>query len=72
MLSKPAGNKTQFTETEAAQALGIGVDELRTLIQRHIVTEAEDSSNVPMTVFQPSDLLLLRLLAKNQLTSTSV
>lgn len=72
MLTKPVANKTHFTEVEAAHALGLEIEDLRTLIRRHIVTEAEDSSNVPMTMFQPSDLLLLRLLAKKQLSSTMV
>jgi hypothetical protein len=72
MLTKPAANKTHFTEAEAARALGIEIEDLRVLIRRHIVTDAEDSSNVPMTMFQPSDLLLLRLLAKKQLSSTMV
>ena len=72
MLTKPVANKNHFTEVEAAQALGLAVEDLRSLIRRHIVTDAEDSSNVPMTLFQPSDLLLLRLLAKNQLNSSVV
>jgi hypothetical protein len=72
MLTKPAATKTHYTEAEAAQALGLDIETLRTLIRRHIVTDAEDSTNVPMTMFQPSDLLLLRLLAQKQLTSTLV
>ncbi len=72
MLTKPTASKTHFTEVEAAQALGLEVEDLRTLIRRHIVTDAEDSSNVPMTMFQPSDLLLLRLLARKQLNPALV
>jgi hypothetical protein len=71
MLTKPNPAKTQYSEAEAAQTLGITVDELRALIRRHIVTEDADANNVPMTVFQPSDLLLLRLLA-NQSMSPAV
>lgn len=71
MLTKPSPVKTQFSEVEAAQNLGITVEELRVLIRRHIVTDDADANNVPMTVFQPSDLLLLRLLA-NQSMSPAV
>jgi hypothetical protein len=72
MLTKAGLTKTHYTEVEAAQALGIDVENLRQLIQQYIVSDAEDSSNVPMTLFQPSDLLLLRLLARKQLNSTFV
>jgi hypothetical protein len=54
--------KSNFTELEAAQVLGITVEELRSLIRSHIVVEEHDMSNVAMTSFQPSDLLLLRIL----------
>jgi predicted nuclease of predicted toxin-antitoxin system len=66
MLTKTASAKSHYTEAEAAEALGIAVEDLRRLIQLHIVTEDEDSANVPMTLFQPSDLLLLRLLVQKQ------
>lgn len=71
MQPKPNFNKTQFTEAEAAEQLGVTVEELRTLIRRHIVTDEGDASNVPMTSFQPSDLLVLRLLAKNQVSTVA-
>jgi hypothetical protein len=71
MHPKPVVNKTQYSEAEAAQQLGISVDEMRTLIRRHIVVEDSDVTNVPMTSFQPSDLLVLRLLAKNSLSSVA-
>jgi hypothetical protein len=57
--------KSQYTETEAAEELGVSVDRLRTLIRRHVVTTDEDLSNVPMASFQPSDLLLLKLLGNS-------
>lgn len=61
MVSKPA--KTQYSETEAAEELGVSVDQLRTLIRSHIVEAEEDLTNVAAASFQPSDLLLLRILA---------
>lgn len=69
MITK-AASKPHYTEAEAAAELGLEVEELRRLIQLHIVTDAEDSANVPMTMFQASDLVLLRLLAqKNRLAA---
>ena len=55
--------KSQYTEREAAEELGISIDRLRTMIRSHVVERDEDLSNVPVTTFQPSDLLILRLLA---------
>jgi len=55
--------KSQFSETEAAEELGISVDQLRSMIRRHVVEQEEDANNIPVTTFQPSDLLILRLLA---------
>ncbi len=55
--------KSQYTETEAAEELGVTVEQLRSMIRTHVTDQAEDLNNVPMTTFQPSDLLILRLLA---------
>lgn len=69
MHPKSVANKAHYSESEAAQQLGVTVEELRTLIRRHIVVDDGDSGNVPMTSFQPSDLLVLRLLAKRSLSN---
>jgi len=61
MLSSRPG-KTQFTEVEAAEELGITVIQLRQVIRSHVVDTEEDLRNVPIAQFQLSDLLLLRLL----------
>jgi len=58
--------KSHYSETEAAHALGVSLDELRTLVRRHILHNEEDLVNLPVTSFQPSDLLLLRLLSAGQ------
>ena len=55
--------KSQYSEVEAAEELGISVDKLRTMIRSHVVDRDEDLTNVPVTAFQPSDLLILKLLA---------
>lgn len=57
--------KSQFSETEAAEELGISVEQLRTMIRSHVIDREEDLNNVSATTFQPSDLLVLRLLANN-------
>jgi hypothetical protein len=42
--------------------LGLSVGELRILVKNHIVKE-EETANGTVTVFQASDLLVLRILA---------
>ena len=71
MQFKPVVNKAQYSEAEVAQQLGVTVEDLRTLIRRHIVIEETEATNVPMTTFQPSDLLVLRLLVKNHLSTVT-
>lgn len=55
-------SKGQYSEKEAAEELGVSVDEFRTLIRSHIVETDEDLNNVPVASFQPSDLLVLKFL----------
>jgi hypothetical protein len=62
--------KSQYTEVEAAEELGISVDRLRTMIRSHVVDRDEDVHNIPVTTFQPSDLLILRLLSGMPTAST--
>jgi hypothetical protein len=59
-FSRPG--KSQYSEAEAAEELGVTVAQLRTMIRSHVVEHDEDLNNVPATSFQPSDLLILRLL----------
>ena len=58
--------KSQYSETEAAEELGVSIEQLRSMIRSHVVDRDEDLTNVPVTTFQPSDLLILRLLARKQ------
>ncbi|HEY2845296.1 MAG TPA: hypothetical protein VGJ09_16655 [Bryobacteraceae bacterium] len=60
VISRP--NKGQYSEAEAAEELGISVAQLRIMIRSHVIDKDEDLTNVPATTFQPSDLLILRLL----------
>ena len=62
--------KSQYSETEAAEELGVSVEQLRVMIRSHVIDRDEDLTNVPVTTFQPSDLLILRLLARMQTSST--
>lgn len=53
--------KTEYTEMEAANALGVSPQQFRSLLQRHLVNE-EDLGNVELMRFRPADLLLLEVL----------
>jgi len=55
-------NKGHYSETEAAEALGVSVDQFRSLIRKHIAEREEDISNLSSASFHPSDLLVLRML----------
>ena len=55
--------KSEYTETEAADALGVSAAQLRTLLERHVVNETESLTNVPLMRFRPSDLLMLSMLS---------
>ena len=57
-------SKGQYSETEAAEELGVSVEQLRTLVRRHIVETDEDLNNLSVAGLQPSDLLVLRLLSR--------
>jgi hypothetical protein len=69
LIIKPS--KTQYSELEAAEELGVSLEELRTLIRSHIVESDEDLNNVPMASFHPSDLLVLKLLLSSKGTPTT-
>ena len=69
LLIKPA--KTQYTEQEVAEELGVSLEELRTLIRSHIVESDEDLNNVGVASFHPSDLLVLKLLLSAKGNPTS-
>jgi hypothetical protein len=64
LLSRPP--KTQYSEVEAAEILGVTVDQLRTLVKSHIVKEESDEVTLAIATFQPSDLLLLKILAARE------
>jgi hypothetical protein len=65
-------NQTQYSEMEAAQELGVTVDQLRVLIRSHIAQTDEDLTHIAVASFHPSDLLVLKILAgqKHQMAAT--
>jgi hypothetical protein len=65
-------NQTQYSEVEAAQELGVTVEQLRTLIRSHIAQTDEDLNHIAMASFHASDLLVLKILSgqKGPLTAT--
>ncbi len=68
----PTRTKSQYTETEAAEELGISITQLRSMIRSHVVERDEDLNNVPVHTFQASDLVILRLLTNMQRQQSSV
>ena len=54
--------KTEYTENEAARALGVSATQFRSLLLRHVIQEEEALGNVGLMRFRPSDLLLLSML----------
>jgi DNA-binding transcriptional MerR regulator len=54
--------KVQYSESDAAQILGVSIDQLRVLVKNHIVKE-EEVGNGSVSIFQPADLLVLRILS---------
>ena len=57
--------KVEYTEEEAASALGVSVSQLRALVRKHVIKE-EAGMDVPISSFRPTDLLLLRMLSESQ------
>jgi hypothetical protein len=63
--------KTQYSEAEAAQELGVTVEQLRVLIRNHIAQSDEDLNHIAVASFHPSDLLVLKILAGQTAALTS-
>ena len=57
--------KTEYNEVEAAEALGLSLEELRSLVRQHVVSEDPDSDGV-VTSYRPTDLLLLKMLSRKE------
>jgi hypothetical protein len=55
--------KLEYTEEEAAFALGVTIADLRALVRTHVIRE-ESGAEMPVPVFRPTDLLLLQMLSE--------
>lgn len=51
-----------YSEMEVAATIGVSVEQLRSLVRRHIVQSEEDVDKIPKAWYQPSDVVLLRML----------
>lgn len=69
MMERDPG-KAEYSEIEAAGELGISIEALRALVRAYITREEEDLANVSLLTFRPSDLLLFKMLAEQESTST--
>ena len=54
--------KSEYTEEEAARALGLSAMQFRSLVMHHVLQEAEALNNLGIMRFRPSDLLMLSML----------
>jgi hypothetical protein len=62
--------KLEYTEEEAASALGISISQLRALVRTHVIQE-ESGPDVPIPNFRPADLLLLKMLSEPRVAAAS-
>jgi hypothetical protein len=62
--------KVEYTEEEAASALGISIGRLRELVRTHVIKE-DAGPDVPISSFRPTDLLLLKMLSESHATAVS-
>ena len=65
--AKPS--KTDYSEAEAANVVGVSVEQLRLLIQKHVLNDTGRLASRVAMHFQPTDLLLLRFLAARRSTT---
>ncbi len=71
MQSITKAPKPHYSEDEAALELGITVEQLRTLVREHILGR-EGGLDLAPAVYQASDLVILRFLAKTPQSASQV
>ena len=64
--------KSHYSEYEAAAAVGLSIEQLRSLIRNHITGREEPGDESTATSFQPSDLVLFRILVRQQRAAAGV
>jgi len=62
--------KSSYREAEAARLIGVTIDELRSLIRRHIVESEDDLANCHKATYYPADLVVLKLLSATTMAAT--
>ena len=62
--------KVEYSEEEAASALGITVEQLRCLVREHVINDESDLET-PIPSFRPADLLLLKMLVQREVSPVS-
>ena len=55
--------RPSYSERDAARELGIGVEQFRTLVRRHILRADETADDIACAYYEASDLLILRMLS---------
>ena len=58
--------KSQYSEAEIAGALGVSIDEFRSLVKNSVVVQEEDLNNVPQATYNPGDLVMFRYLVQQR------
>ncbi|HUS07017.1 MAG TPA: hypothetical protein VMZ52_11995 [Bryobacteraceae bacterium] len=68
LLSKAL--QVHYSEIEAAERLGVSIEELRSLVRNHIVQSDDELPNLESASFKQSDLVVLKIFA-SQIPSVS-
>ncbi|MBE0658402.1 MAG: hypothetical protein IH602_11985 [Bryobacteraceae bacterium] len=58
-----------FSEIEVAESIGVSVEQLRSIVRRHIVQAEEDVDKIPRAWYQPSDVVMLKMLVAGSAAS---
>ena len=54
--------QVQYSEQETAAMLGIGIEDLRSLVRQHIA-KSDETAIIDIPSYQASDLVMLRIFA---------
>lgn len=57
-------HKPFYTAQEAAETLGVSMEQLRQLVLQHINPNEEEVAHIQTATFQASDLVILRMLSR--------
>ena len=71
MMNSWSPSNRHYSEAEAAAELGLDIEQLRALARRHLLQSDEETACLSQTLFERSDLLLLRLLVQQESTQSA-